>query len=529
MKRYFPNVNIESDFYHSDIPLHHRSVCFFANELSGDADNLKFYNDGLTLDGGNYGVFISDTVYTNGSFDMMTASWNAKTYGGTVKISVSIDGDEWFSWGVWSDKKGVSSSENKKSNTGEMDIDILTFEEKHSQFRFKIELTADKIPPVLYSVSFAVNTEYGGLPKTDSLYSNNPSPTLYQCTVPEIGGRICSPTCVCMALNALGEDINMEKCADGVYDSGRDIYGNWSFNSSFPGCLGYNSFFDLYDADALKYALSCGVPVICSVRIKEGMLAKSGYPERKTNGHLLLVTGYVTKNCDDWLYINDPARKDGKMTVLLSEFMDIWRNGAVYIIQKKPERCVKYLSHGTKDEIPIIVDIIDKLRINRRYERGCVGVKYIVIHNTGNFKESASAEAHRHYLKGFTQGQRPLSWHYTVDDERIYKSLPEEESAYHAGDGAEGDGNLYGVGIEICLNKQPENSPPTEPFIKAVKRAAILTAELMKKYSLTIDSVRQHNSFSGKNCPSVMRQYGMWEEFLSDVMNHYNRIDDTIL
>lgn len=528
MKRYSVNLDIDKNFYHPDVDLHHRTICLFANEFSGECENLKFYNDGLTLDGADTGVFISDEIETD-AFDVMTASWNARTYGGTVRVSASVDGESWFSWGVWSSEKGVSKSESSVGIGGKMETDILTFDEKHTSFRFKIEITKGEKAPVLYSVCFARNTENGKLPKTEQFIAHNKIPVRIQGTVPVIGHRICSPTSLSMALDHVDYSISMEETAEKVFDYGDNIYGNWSFNTSFPGELGFHSFLDFYDGDALKYALSQGFPVACSIKVAEGMLTKSGYPERKTNGHLLLVTGFVTKNGDDWLYINDPAVPSGKITVLLSEFMEIWRYGAAYIVQPKPERYVTYLCHGRKDEMPVIADIVDKTHVNRRYERGQVGAKYVVIHNTDNWREGAGAKAHSSYLKNFKQGDRPLGWHYTVDDEAIYKSLPEEEAGYHAGDGGEGEGNLYGIGIEICLNKQPRGEKPSEAFIKAVKNTAILAAELMKKYDLPIEAVRQHNSFSGKNCPSCMRENDMWDDFISDVLSHYNSIEDTIL
>lgn len=521
MNVYKTNIDIENGFYASQTDLHHRSICLFANEFKGKGENVRFYNDGLTLTpDATYGVFVSDEIPCD-EFDVMIASWNCKSYGGKVKISVSPDGEEWFTWGMWSSAQGVSASDGKKGESGELDIDILTFNEKHSSFIFKAELERGELAPVLHSVSFAVNTEKGRLPVTEDLFAENKVNTRIQGTVPVIGGRICSPTSVSMAMEFLGVDMPMQDVAGCVYDNGAEIYGNWSYNASFPGEMGFNSFFDLYDEEALKYALSCGFPVVCSIKVQQGQLAQSGYPDRRTNGHLVLATGYITKNANTWIYINDPAVPSGKITVLLSEFMTIWRyGGAAYIIQPKPERSVKYLANG----MPVIVDHIDRRRVNRRCERGEPGAKYVVIHNTDNWRPGAGAKAHSQYLKNFKQGDRPLAWHYTVDDEAIYKSLPEEEAAYHAGDGAEGEGNLYGIGIEICLNKQPRGEKPSQEFIKAVKNAAVLTAELMVKYSLPIENVRQHNAFSGKNCPSCMRKNDMWDGFINDVMAHYNEI-----
>ena len=47
-------------------------------------------------------------------------------------------------------------------------------------------------------------------------------------------------------------------------------------------------------------------------------------------------------------------------------------------------------------------------------------------------------------------GEGIVSWHYTVDDHEIYHHLPDDETAYHAGDGMEKNGgNMNGIGIEM--------------------------------------------------------------------------------
>ena len=75
-------------------------------------------------------------------------------------------------------------------------------------------------------------------------------------------------------------------------------------------------------------------------------------------------------------------------------------------------------------------------------------IKYIVIHETDNFKAGADAKAHNDFLLSQANTQE-LSWHYTVDDHEIYHNLPDDEAAYHASDHLKQDGgNLNGIGID---------------------------------------------------------------------------------
>lgn len=101
-----------------------------------------------------------------------------------------------------------------------------------------------------------------------------------------------------------------------------------------------------------------------------------------------------------------------------------------------------------------------------------------------------------------------VSWHYTVDDHEIYQHLPDEESAYHAGDGANGPGNVKSIGIEICVNEDGN-------FGKAKQNAASLVRLLMEKHGIPLDHVVQHNKWNGKNCPYTIRETGTWGAFLA--------------
>lgn len=75
--------------------------------------------------------------------------------------------------------------------------------------------------------------------------------------------------------------------------------------------------------------------------------------------------------------------------------------------------------------------------------------------------------------------------------------MPESEDAFHAGDGV-GPGNRQSIGIEICVNSGGN-------FMRAIERTAILVADICKRRNIPIENIRQHNSWSGKNCPQNIR------------------------
>ena len=161
----------------------------------------------------------------------------------------------------------------------------------------------------------------------------------------------------------------------------------------------------------------------------------------------------------------------------------------------------------------IIQDFIPTGRRNRPGIR-LTGPHYITIHDTANPAKGADALAHAKYLKSDAAANLPVSWHFTVDDKRIVQHLPLDEVGWHAGDGSKGAGNTSSIGIEICENSDGDRS-------KAEANAAELVASLLRQFGLPLDAVVQHNRWTGKNCPRVIRSRpGGWGGFLAAVQNH---------
>lgn len=134
---------------------------------------------------------------------------------------------------------------------------------------------------------------------------------------------------------------------------------------------------------------------------------------------------------------------------------------------------------------------------------------YITIHETGNSSAGADAAAHGKYLASSTGEASLTSWHYTVDDHAIVQHLPDNETAYHAGDGATGPGNATSIGVEICVNSDGD-------FARAKANAAALVRLLMAEHGIPLANMVQHNHWNGKNCPATIRSTpGAWEDFLA--------------
>jgi hypothetical protein len=157
--------------------------------------------------------------------------------------------------------------------------------------------------------------------------------------------------------------------------------------------------------------------------------------------------------------------------------------------------------------VKIIQDFIPQGRRNRPGYK--LEPRYITIHDTANTQTGADARAHARYVK--TYPDLIASWHFTVDDGVIYQHLPLNENGWHAGDGTNGTGNRQSIGIEICENRDG-NRPAAEA------NAAWLTAQLLDEFNLDVGRVKQHNHWSGKDCPRVLGgRVNGWAGFLSAV------------
>ncbi len=135
----------------------------------------------------------------------------------------------------------------------------------------------------------------------------------------------------------------------------------------------------------------------------------------------------------------------------------------------------------------------------------------ICIHNTANDASAASE------IKYMISNASSTSFHFAVDDREVIQGLPLDRNAWHAGDGGSGTGNRKYIIIEICYS----NSGGAK-FEAAMKNAAKLTADLLKKYGWDISKVKKHQDFSGKYCPHrILSDYG-WNYFLNLVKEEFN-------
>lgn len=164
----------------------------------------------------------------------------------------------------------------------------------------------------------------------------------------------------------------------------------------------------------------------------------------------------------------------------------------------------------TSEEVEAAIGVaykIDPIPVSNKRVGISRQIDYIVIHNTAN--PSSTAQNERDYLVN-EKNTSSTSFNVVVDDNEIVEAIPVTEVAFHSGTN---EGNRKGIGIEVCESGD---------YTKAEANAARLTAYLMKKYDLTIDDVKTHHDFSGKDCPRLILDH--WDRFIEQVETYYETL-----
>ena len=136
-------------------------------------------------------------------------------------------------------------------------------------------------------------------------------------------------------------------------------------------------------------------------------------------------------------------------------------------------------------------------------------VRYIVLHYTAN--KGDRAESNCNY---FAQSGRNASAHYFVDENEIWSSVPEKDTAWHCGAATYKHSycrNNNSIGIEMCSDYVDGNFVITN---ETVEKAAELTKSIMEKYNIPVENVLRHYDVTGKLCPEPwVRESSKWTKF----------------
>lgn len=139
--------------------------------------------------------------------------------------------------------------------------------------------------------------------------------------------------------------------------------------------------------------------------------------------------------------------------------------------------------------------------------------EFITFHNTAN---DVSAEREIIYM---INNNSKVSYHFAVDEKEVVQGIPLNRTAWHCGDGL-GRGNLKSIGVEVCYSKSGGTK-----YKKAEALAIKFIAQLLHERNWGTDRVKQHNYWSGKNCPHLVRSEGRWIKVIASIQKELDALN----
>lgn len=314
------------------------------------------------------GVYTSGTINTD-AFNNALISCNADTPEGTavkIELQVAVDGkwSSWLSWGTWSTSLSPGSNLSSPADDAAlMDPDIFYVKGKNktaSALKYRLTLTTENaaVTPSVRLVAISVKNNSEEAAQAVSSNSKTSEyvdfekvlkvPALSQMVRDsKIAGNICSATSMTMVMNYYGVDVLPEENAWGIFDSKALLFGNSAFACTYAGSYGFTSYLCYCNSlDDLKKEIADGNPVIASVKYKnsgetsDDLPVLHGAPIARTEGHIVVVCGFVKENGKDYVVVNDPAADNNEgvqVKYLADEFEKAWVKRA-YIVHRDDKR-----------------------------------------------------------------------------------------------------------------------------------------------------------------------------------------------
>jgi hypothetical protein len=227
-------------------------------------------------------------------FDRAVISWNAD---GPVLVELQAHG-QWHVMGRWGPRP------ESVPGDPQVDVDTLKLSAPASSLRWAVT------PAPGTTVKLVTVTRWrDGEPIPDPAV-RSPAwgrvlsvPLRSQTTESVDAARVCSPTSLGMALAFHGVVRTTRAVAQGVYDHGAKLYGNWPFNTAFAHQLsGLEAYVARAGFEEVEAEIAAGRPVIISHRWSAGEL--TGAPMSATDGHIIVVVGFTPEGD---VIVNDPA------------------------------------------------------------------------------------------------------------------------------------------------------------------------------------------------------------------------------
>ncbi len=251
-------------------------------------------------------------------------------------------GGEWskfFKLAFYSPEEKYSFDE-QSDEAAALHVDVLRAARPAQAYRFRLTLCGQAdIPEVTVCVQPSqreIDPRAAILPAGHRQVALTPVSQM-QLAVPEPQRRrMCSPTSLCMALNALGVASDPLEVAREVYDTHAQIYGNWTLNVAYACARGLEACVTQFKRlSQLEDYLTPDSLILASIGYGPGELTEAAIAQ--TAGHLVLVCGWE----QGLVRVADPAAPTAAEVLRFyhaHEFARVWlvnKAGAAYLVRKK--------------------------------------------------------------------------------------------------------------------------------------------------------------------------------------------------
>lgn len=305
------------------------------------------------------GVWISPEIAGEFAFTEVLPSWNAVCPPGTgarfeVRVRDAGSGrwSPWLDVGSWG-KVSRRFEPVRAFRGGEVNVDIVLLDRPADAAQVRATLESydpeGRTTPLLRRVAVCYSAHVAD-PRRRAELRGSVDPGAWQRDLPvpfraqgdaprSIGGDVCSPTSVTMAMAYLGVERPLVENALAIFDPEHQIFGNWNRAVQRAGDLGLDAWLTRFHSwDQVKAQIARGQPVIASIKFRRGEFpSNSLYPA--TAGHLIVIRGFTPEGD---VIVNDPASRERGHGVVYAagDLARAWfdRGGVGYIIARSPAR-----------------------------------------------------------------------------------------------------------------------------------------------------------------------------------------------
>ena len=291
----------------------HRTPLDAAKARAAGLERLPFA-EGLFRTKTSSGTLESPDLESPFPFDNLVGSFSADVPAGgelemSARVRTAAGWSEWYVLGTQS-PDGFASAPPVEDAVASLDVDELKLKAKATAARYRFKFRAGRRPVRLRSIALALSDE--SAPDAPPAFSTGPwarelavTPRSQHDEQEKYKHDVCSPTSLAMVLEFWGRRKNTEEVALAVRDRASQLFGNWSANAAFAAKFGLDArVARLESLEDLQREIAAGRPVVVSIAFGADELP--GAPMRRTNGHLLVVSGFTAEGD---VIVDDPAAK----------------------------------------------------------------------------------------------------------------------------------------------------------------------------------------------------------------------------